>query len=120
MGKQTVPGRLIGCWHIGRTDEIPDTGDYLTFELLEQSVVAIRQRDASVKVFANVCAHRCAKLVEDSGHSDRIVCPYHAWTYRTDGQLIAAPYMDQTPGFDSAGIWQDVWQNSFLGIASSH
>ena len=85
---------------IGRAAEIPNTGDYLTFDLLDQSVLAIRQKDASIKVFANVCAHRCAKLLEDRGNSGRIVCPYHAWTYRTDGQLIAAPYMDQTPGFD--------------------
>ena len=100
---------------IGRTAEIPNTGDYLTFELLDQSVVAIRQKDASIKVFANVCAHRCAKLLEARGNSDRIVCPYHAWTYRTDGQLIAAPYMDQTPGFNVKDhrlkeVRREVWQ----------
>ncbi len=100
---------------IGRTAEIPNTGDYLTFELLDQSVVAIRQKDASIEVFANVCAHRCAKLLEDRGNSDRIVCPYHAWTYRTDGQLIAAPYMDQTPGFNIKDyrlkeVRREVWQ----------
>ena len=100
---------------IGRTAEIPNMGDYLTFELLDQSVVAIRQKDASIKVFANVCAHRCAKLLDDSGNSDRIVCPYHAWTYRTDGQLIAAPYMDQTPGFNIKDyrlkeVRREIWQ----------
>ena len=100
---------------IGRTAEIPNTGDYLTFELLDQSVLAIRQKDASIRVFANVCAHRCAKLLEDSGNKDRIVCPYHAWTYRTDGRLIAAPYMDQTPGFNVTDyhlkeVRWEVWQ----------
>ena len=65
---------------IGRTAEIPETGDYLTFELLDQSVIAIRQKDTSIKVFANVCAHRCAKLLEDCGNSGLIVCPYHAFT----------------------------------------
>ena len=100
---------------IGRTAEIPNTGDYLTFEFLDQSVIAIRQKDASIKVFANVCAHRCTKLLEDRGNSGRIVCPYHAWTYRTDGQLIAAPYMDQTPGFDVKDyrlkeVRWEVWQ----------
>ena len=100
---------------IGRTAEIPNAGDYLTFELLDQSVLAIRQKDASIKVFANVCAHRCAKLLEDCGNSDRIVCPYHAWIYRSDGQLIAAPYMDQTPGFNVKDyrlkeVRWEVWQ----------
>ena len=85
---------------IGRTAEIPARGDYLTFNLLDQSVIAIRQKDESIKVFANVCAHRCARLLEDCGNTARIVCPYHAWSYQTDGKLIAAPYMDKTAGFD--------------------
>jgi len=85
---------------IGRTAEIPARGDYLTFNLLDQSVIAIRQKDESIKVFANVCAHRCARLLEDCGNAARIVCPYHAWSYQTDGKLIAAPYMDKTAGFD--------------------
>jgi phenylpropionate dioxygenase-like ring-hydroxylating dioxygenase large terminal subunit len=85
---------------IGRTAEIPARGDYLTFNPLDQSVIAIRQKDESIKVFANVCAHRCARLLEDCGNAARIVCPYHAWSYQTDGKLIAAPYMDKTAGFD--------------------
>ncbi len=84
---------------IGRTAEIPGKGDYLTFDLLDQSVFAIRQDDESIKVFANVCAHRCAKLLEDCGKTKQIICPYHAWSYQRNGKLIAAPYMDKTPGF---------------------
>ncbi len=84
---------------IGREAEIPAAGDYLTFSVADQPVVAIRQADESVKVFANVCLHRCAKLLEGTGNARRIVCPYHAWTYKADGQLAGAPHMEGSPGF---------------------
>ncbi len=88
---------------IGRLAEIPGPGDYLTFTVANRPVVAIRQADASVKVFANVCLHRCAQLLEGTGNVRRIVCPYHAWTYKTDGGLIGAPHMDASPGFQVDG-----------------
>jgi choline monooxygenase len=84
---------------IGRTSEIPEKGDYLSADILDQPVFAIRQDDQSIKVFANVCAHRCAKLLDGCGKTNQIICPYHAWSYKSDGQLIAAPYMDKTVDF---------------------
>ena len=38
------------------------------------------------------------------GHSSKIQCPYHAWTYGLDGKLIGVPHMDEesVPGFDKA------------------
>ena len=88
---------------IGRLAEIPEPGDYLTFIVAERPVVAIRQADQGVKVFANVCLHRCAQLLEGTGNVRRIVCPYHAWTYKTDGKLMGAPHMDASPGFEVDG-----------------
>jgi len=85
---------------IGRAAEMPDYGDYLTFEIVDQPVVAIRQKDGSIRAFANACAHRCARLLDGAGNAKRICCPYHSWTYTADGRLVGAPFMDQTPGFD--------------------
>src|SRR2546430_6114110 len=30
--------------------------------------------------------------------SETIQCPYHAWTYTIDGQLIGAPHMNEVQG----------------------
>ncbi len=100
---------------VGRTAEIPNTGDYLTYEIIDQPVFVIRQKDKSIAAFANVCAHRCAKLLNGKGCSSRISCPYHSWTYALDGQLIGAPYMEQTPGFDKADyhlalVRSEIWE----------
>jgi len=43
-----------------------------------------------------VCAHRGSPLLDGCGNEARITCPYHAWVYRLDGQLIGAPYMNRT------------------------
>ena len=86
---------------LGRADALSGPGDYLTFNISEQPVVAIRQRDGAVRAFANVCLHRMMVLLSEKGNCRRIVCPYHAWTYDIDGRLIGAPQMNRTEGFNA-------------------
>ena len=85
---------------VGRLAEIPGAGDYICRDIIDSPVFVVRQRDQSVKAFANVCVHRSSRLLETDGHVSRISCPYHSWTYELDGQLIGAPFMKQTPNFD--------------------
>ena len=51
---------------------------------------------------ANVCRHRGTRLIESHEviSSKRIVCPYHAWSYGSDGRLMAIPRADCFPGID--------------------
>lgn len=85
---------------VGRTAEIPKAGDFSTFEIVDHPILIVRQDDASIEAFSNVCLHRGAKLVEGRGATKRFVCPYHAWTYSLDGRLTGARFMDKTPGFE--------------------
>jgi phenylpropionate dioxygenase-like ring-hydroxylating dioxygenase large terminal subunit len=85
---------------LGRTAEIPGPGDYLSRDLIGAPVFVVRQRDETVKAFANVCLHRAARLLDGDGHVSRISCPYHSWTYELDGRLVGAPYMQRTRNFD--------------------
>ena len=100
---------------LGRTADIPETGDYLTFTIGEQPVFAMRGRDGVVRCFANVCRHRMMRLLEGQGQCRHIVCPYHAWTYDLDGRLLRAPFMKETPGFETdevrlAELSCEIWQ----------
>jgi len=85
---------------VGRLAEIPETGDYICRNMIDSPVFVVRQKDRSVKAFANVCVHRAARLLDGEGHVSRISCPYHSWTYEVDGQLIGAPFMQETKGFN--------------------
>ncbi|MEM6667262.1 MAG: SRPBCC family protein [Pseudomonadota bacterium] len=86
---------------LGRVDAIAEPGQYLTGEIGEQPVAVIRQKDGSIRAFSNVCLHRMMVLLTGEGTCKRLVCPYHAWTYDLDGQLIGAPEMKNRPGFDA-------------------
>ncbi|MEM6679223.1 MAG: aromatic ring-hydroxylating dioxygenase subunit alpha [Pseudomonadota bacterium] len=99
---------------IGRADEIPDPGDYLTAELLGEPLVIVRGDDGVVRCFSNICRHRGALIASGSGNAKRLVCPYHAWSYdRTSGALVSAPRMKDriAPSqCDLPAVATEVWQ----------
>ena len=107
-------------WHcVGRTADLPAVGDYLTAELITAAgrprpIIVVRNADG-IAAFDNVCIHRGALLLDGRGHEARITCPYHAWVFRLDGQLVGAPYMNATEGFDPANhclhaLAVEVWE----------
>lgn len=85
---------------LGRTDEIRNRGDYFATQLLDEPLIVVRGQDDVVRTLSNVCRHRASVIAEGKGNTKSFVCPYHAWTYASDGQLLRAPYMDQVTAFD--------------------
>lgn len=71
-------------------------------------LILSRDGDGRAHVLANACRHRGTRLVEgnDVVPAPRIVCPYHAWSYRADGTLAAVPRPDCFPGLarESMGL----------------
>jgi phenylpropionate dioxygenase-like ring-hydroxylating dioxygenase large terminal subunit len=70
-----------------RLDEIPEPGDYTTYEIGDQSVVVVRVDASTVKAYHNACPHRGTALAQGSGRfgSCRIVCPFHGWRWDLAG-----------------------------------
>ena len=70
-----------------RLDEIPEAGDYTTYEIGDQSVVVVRVDESTVKAYHNVCPHRGTALAQGTGRfgSCRIVCPFHGWRWDLNG-----------------------------------
>ena len=101
---------------IGREDELPNHGDYLTHEIAGVPVMAVRQENGKISGFINACAHRFACLLhEKKGTAKRFTCRYHAWTYHANGDLFRAPAMEMKPGFDVnqhrlKSIASDTWE----------
>ena len=69
--------------------ELPEAGDFQTQTVMGVPLLLTRDRDMKVHCFINVCRHRGAKVcLQDKGHQTRFSCPYHAWTYSNQGELI--------------------------------
>ena len=79
--------------------EISEPGDWRSLEYLGESVIAIRGDDGEVRAFSNVCRHRGSRLVDGTGGCAKVLtCPYHAWSYARDGQLVGVPHRNEYPG----------------------
>jgi phenylpropionate dioxygenase-like ring-hydroxylating dioxygenase large terminal subunit len=111
-------GLLSKTWQFAcHSSEIPEPGCYAAFEIAGENLFAVRGRDGEIRVFYNVCQHRAHQLVEGSGKSSVVVCPYHAWTYELTGQLRAGPNIKSVDGFDKSGIClSEVLCEEFLGF----
>ena len=81
---------------------IPKAGDYFTFEIFNERVFVIRGEDKNVRAFHNFCSHRGTKLIDETSGTcnKKITCPYHAWGYDFNGNLIKVPYEDQFLDFN--------------------
>ncbi len=78
------------------TVELPKAGAYVTLQLGAYPVVVVKGTDGVIRAFHNVCRHRGQRLcAKPSGQTVKLVCPYHQWTYDTDGKLLWARDMGE-------------------------
>jgi benzoate/toluate 1,2-dioxygenase subunit alpha len=79
--------------YVGHDSQLPNPGDYIRNDVAGQPLIVVRHTDGTVRVLMNRCAHKGSRLVSapcgNTGKHFR--CPYHAWTFRTDGSLLAMP-----------------------------
>lgn len=100
-----MEGLLSRTWQFAcHSNQIPNVGDYIAFQIAGQNLFAIRGRDEVVRTFYNVCQHRAHEMVTGSGNTRVVVCPYHQWTYELTGGLRAGPNIKSVPGFDRSKI----------------
>jgi carnitine monooxygenase subunit len=101
---------FMPAWHlVCHVSDIPQAGDYRTFAMMGERALVVRGRDGQVRAFHNVCPHRAARLVDGDAYGDgggncggRITCPYHAWSFGLDGNLMSVPFIEEYENFDKA------------------
>ena len=89
---------------VGRVDKVAEIGDYQVVSVGDQSVIITRSKDTQLRAFHNTCRHRGSILCEQTNgkfRGERIVCPYHSWTYSLEGKLTATPRRLEGGDFDA-------------------
>ena len=84
--------------------EIPEEGDYRTFQIGPWPIFVIRRDDGSIGAFHNTCRHRGSRILQqDSGIAgSTLQCPYHRWTYDLTGRVIGCGATGEAPGAQRA------------------
>ena len=115
LEKRTV---FFRSWQmVGRADQIPDPGQYITYEVAGEPILVVRGNDHVLRGFFNVCRHHAAAVVTDpEGKTQNLRCPYHGWTYNLEGTLIITPEFAGVRNFERSAngllpiqtaVWED-------------
>ncbi|HIF62383.1 MAG TPA: aromatic ring-hydroxylating dioxygenase subunit alpha [Candidatus Pelagibacter sp.] len=79
---------------VGVASSLPKIGDAKPFTLLNLPVIILRDKKNKIRVFHNVCSHRGYKIMQKPCKIKNVIrCPYHSWSYDTDGKLVATPHI---------------------------
>lgn len=92
------------CWvFVGHESQTPNKGDYFTTTVADQPVIQVRHSNGEIYVLYNRCPHKGTKIAIDrTGNTGKFFrCPYHAWSFKTDGCLLAIPLKK---GYDGTGL----------------
>lgn len=89
----------------GRIEDIPGEGDFITFDIHDDSIIILRENADTVRAFHNVCVHRGRKLVDTPpgqrnarGNRKNFICGFHGWTYNLGGKCTYIPHQDDWQG----------------------
>lgn len=111
---------------VAHISEIPEAGDCLALDLLNEPLVVTRDAAGAVHVLSRVCPHRNLDMFPlENGfprrfHTAHLVCAYHSWSFEMDGKLRSCPHMQEAEGFSKqdwplSALCSGVW-NGFVFV----
>ena len=101
--------------YVGHDSQVPNPGDYYGTEVGTQPVLMVRHTDGVVRVLHNRCPHKGVRITTEScGNAGKFFrCPYHAWSFKTDGSLLAIPLKK---GYENTGLEQSHAANGMTPV----
>lgn len=86
-------------WQIAcRLEELPSVGSYLTYEIVDDSILIVRTSESQVKAYHNVCMHRGRRLADGCGSVQKFRCAFHGWQFDLDGKPLVVVDRDDWKG----------------------
>ena len=93
-------------WQVAcRVEEVAKVGDYVTYDICDQSIIVVRSAPDKIQAYYNVCMHRGRRLTEGCGHASRFHCNYHGWRWNLDGSVQRI--LDEQDWSSCSGATQD-------------
>ena len=84
---------------VAHESEIPNVGDYVVRQIVDNSFIVARGNDGNVRVMFNMCLHRGMQVCRaEMGNASHFRCPYHGWSYRNDGRIVGLPFHQEAYG----------------------
>ncbi|MET0251082.1 MAG: aromatic ring-hydroxylating dioxygenase subunit alpha [Novosphingobium sp.] len=108
--KDYALAEIDGLWRkvwlqAGRVEDLPNVGDFITYAIVDDSVVILRTGPDSLRAYHNVCPHRGRRLIDTPpgrrnarGSRKAIVCGYHGWTFDLAGRNTYVEHKDDWQG----------------------
>jgi phenylpropionate dioxygenase-like ring-hydroxylating dioxygenase large terminal subunit len=108
---------------VDRVEEVPNVGDYITYEILDDSILIVRAAEGEIRAYHNVCAHRGRRLVDTpknarnargralpvlDGGKEQLTCRYHGWRYNLDGENTRVVHKED---------WQGALTSECIGLS---
>jgi phenylpropionate dioxygenase-like ring-hydroxylating dioxygenase large terminal subunit len=108
-----------------RVEEIPNVGDYITYEILDDSILIVRAAEDEIRAYHNVCPHRGRRLVDTTknaktrgralpvhdGGSEQFTCNYHGWRFNLHGKNTRVVHKED---------WQGALKSECIGLSKVH
>lgn len=93
-------------WQVAcREEEIPKPGDFVAYDIADESIIVARNREGKLVAYHNVCPHRGRRLTTGCGKASQFRCQFHGWTFDMDGKNIHVQDRDDWAGaLDGANL----------------
>jgi phenylpropionate dioxygenase-like ring-hydroxylating dioxygenase large terminal subunit len=83
------------AWQMAcREEELTEAGNYITYDIGDESIVIVRSPAGKLNAFYNVCQHRGRRLARGCGTAQRLRCPFHGWQWDLDGKNVFVTQRD--------------------------
>lgn len=70
-----------------RLEEIPNVGDYVTYDVIGESIIVVRTGEDQIRAYYNACQHRGRRLTNGCGRANKFHCAFHGWQWNLDGSI---------------------------------
>ena len=93
-----------GWFSLGSSDSVKK-GQVIEVDAFGQKFAVFRGEDGNVGVLDVYCPHLNANLAHGCVKGNNLVCPFHAWEFKTNGKCTHIPYADKVPQAAATKSW---------------